>query len=386
MKKNKSIPLGLKILLFISCTSIALTPINENIRYAKYFLIVPAFIFFIFDYSRLSDSSRKSELNKFLSTYLILYSSMILFSFIVITVRNDYYTRFFAEAFFILSPAILVYLYFRLGYLIEIEMILKLYFFAYSINYLIDYNSAIIDLIIHPSYIIPAFLTSKLETESTLSYLFGMFTIYFIYRKNKLYTMLAVLFAIISFKRIAIFALFVCLLIDFIFMNRERIKNGLKYLKNLGILANIVFIFLVYMFARGSFDQTISNWTGLSANSFTKGRKFVYESVLINLKPDVLTGTGLAKTSDFLENFNANIILLHCDILKIFLEFGIIAFILWLVVQFNLNSKSKEMLILFIFINIIFLTDNSFIYFNVSFVFYLMQSANIMYNNKIIVT
>ncbi len=377
MKKYFPYPLGLKILFNFSCASIVLTPFNDNLRYIKYFLVIPAFIFFIYDYKRISNNYLNIKLNKYLSSYLYLYLFMVLFSFMVLTFRNDYYLRFFAEAFFILSPAFLVYLFFRLGYLVKIDSIMNFYFLSYCISYVLSYGTYIFQILIHPTYLLQAFITSNIPTESTLCYLFGMFTLYYLHKKDKTKTSIAFIFTIISFKRIAILALFLCVLFDLIFAAKKSQKL-IKLFKYLGILANMLYILVIYLFAHGAFDLLISNLTGVSANSFTKGRKILYESIFIHLKPDLILGTGLGKTSEFLEHFIIKVNLLHSDVLKVFLEFGLINFVLWLITLFKLNTKSKDMFVVFIFLNIIFLTDNSFIYFNVAFMFYLIQCSNII--------
>ena len=386
MNSEVKYPFGLKILLFLSCTSIALTPLSENIRYTKYLLILPALIFLIFSNKRDKNNYLNTALNKYLIAYVLLYTLMVFFSFIVLTFNYDYYFRFFAESLFLLNPILLVYLFFKLNYFSKLDIILKYYFWAFITSYVIAFGPEIIDILIHPTILIQAIISSTIATESILAFIFGLFTLYFILRKDKFYSIISLVFTIISFKRIALLALLFSLLINFILNRSKNIKKKIKYLKYTGIASNFLLVLFIYLFSTGFFDLIISKWIGESANQFSLGRKLVYESVISNLKPNLFFGAGLAKTSLFLENsITTKINLLHSDLLKIFLEFGWVVFTIWIIVQFNLNTKYKDLLILFIYLNIVFLTDNVLIYFNVAFIFYLMQCSTIInenYNRK----
>lgn len=382
--KIMKLPLGLKTLLFLSCISIILTPVSESIRYTKYVLVVPAFLLVVLNFKKVLINKSNIELNRYLITYLKLYLFMIAFSFLVLLMKNDFYLRFLSEAVFILSPILLIYFYFTLGYLSYTDKILNIYFWSFILSYIITFGSQIFNILLHPILIFEALKSSTLGTESTLAFIFALFTIHYFHKKKNIYALTALIFTIISFKRIALLALIFSLIIEAIItIKNKNILKRLNAIKYLGIVVNFLSIISIYLLSIGYFDQIISKWLGETANAFTNGRKFLYGQVISQLKPNIIIGTGLGKASEFLGNFVTKVNLLHSDLLKVFIEFGSIVFIIWIITLFNINSKSKKLLILFVFLNILFLTDNVMIYFNVTFIFYLIQCSSIIDLHKV---
>jgi predicted membrane protein len=60
----------------------------------------------------------------------------------------------------------------------------------------------------------------------------------------------------------------------------------------------------------------------------------------------------------------------HSDILKNFLEFGPVVFCLWVYFLYKINARNLKTLLYVIYTNVLFITDNVFIYFDVFFLFY----------------
>ena len=73
------------------------------------------------------------------------------------------------------------------------------------------------------------------------------------------------------------------------------------------------------------------------------------------------------------------------DILKLSYELGIFGFLVWIACFYRINFRDTQTLILPLLINLLFITDNIFIYFHVMFPFYLLQANLILrnyYNNS----
>ena len=100
------------------------------------------------------------------------------------------------------------------------------------------------------------------------------------------------------------------------------------------------------------------------------GRKTFYSEVFNRAGNISWGGLGLGKIDDIMFNFFGIPVNLHSEVLKLYFEFGIIIFLLWLFLLFYKNLFSLKAAIILMYLNILLLTDNVFIYFEVMFYFY----------------
>jgi len=84
-------------------------------------------------------------------------------------------------------------------------------------------------------------------------------------------------------------------------------------------------------------------------------------------------GLGLGRISDYLKIAGVSLTNPHSDILKYFLEFGPLAFVLWIYGFYRLHLYNRYTIVLAVFLNVLFLSDNVSIYFSVMFLFYLLN-------------
>ena len=126
-----------------------------------------------------------------------------------------------------------------------------------------------------------------------------------------------------------------------------------------------------YLFVTGYFDDIIGEITGLSVNQVTMGRQGLYSGAMDvksqNIVSIVMYGIGLGNISTFI---NSDGELLHNDVLRIFIENGLLVFSLFFLCLYKkLDLKEKGVIIV---LNVLFLTDNTFFYPPVIFTLFLM--------------
>ena len=219
-------------------------------------------------------------------------------------------------------------------------------------------------------------LSNPLELHS-LSFALGIFFIYFLTEpvsRKKVKILTTSFFIFLAFKRIEIVALISCLAV--FFLKKTWTKSEAKGFFLLLFLIACIYAACIF---NGIFSKIIEHF-----NLETTGRVEVYELVVSNIQHKASwLGLGLGWIIENLNSMERNwrgYSDLHCDILKFFLELGIIGglifWFLWLYVlpKFALSkifSKHILLLVLLILYNfILFLTDNTIRYLLVNIAFY----------------
>lgn len=310
----------------------------------------------------------KVAVNKILFYNLLLYTFLITLNFLTATITGNLSLRFVTESSLILVPIITVFLIFALKN-INISKIIDYVFYSYLLSFVI-YN---FKFLINVPKLFSSFFTalkfSVFPTESWLAFPFGIFTIYYIIEKKYLTFYISLVLFLLSFKRIAMVALALSLLVYFFYENKKFIKA--KFVRYF-IAINLILLTLLYFFINGVFTKFIERETGISINWFSQGRFQIYNDVINHFSDKIWLGTSLGFTHLYLSTKYTDIAFLHSDILKIILELGILPFIIWLFSFMKININSLKSVALIMYINILFLSDNVFIYFDTLFIFYII--------------
>jgi hypothetical protein len=359
-----------KMLVLLLCLLVGLSAYFTNqgdsfFRYIKY-LIFPIFLI-------LSFFGQKIKISSLMKKNMILYSFLILFSFCYNVLYGNITTRFLEEVLLIMLPILTIIVF--LGIVkIKLNIVIKSLFIIYIIVFVINNIYLLGDVGNLVSSFAEALKTSTFPTESWLAFPFGIFTIFFILEKETKYSILSSFIFLLCFKRITILGVFVSLVLFWFFYKRKKIGFSKNRTFLYFISLNITLLVILFNFINGNLSDLILKYTGLSANHFTQGRFRIYNDTLSYFSQHRLLGNGLGSTHIFLKsNFN-NIHFLHSDILKLIVEFGIIPFSIWMLYFFRINILNKKSIPLLIFLNILFLSDNVFIYFDTLFLFYLVMS------------
>jgi hypothetical protein len=136
------------------------------------------------------------------------------------------------------------------------------------------------------------------------------------------------------------------------------------------LFINFLFIQVAIVIVDGVYDQYVYEKTGFSLDRLLMGRKTFYSLALDNLGDFSWFGGGIGKIDDIIKDFYGIPINLHSEVLRNYLEFGVILFVLWIVIIFYQATFSIKSTIFLCYLNILLLTDNVFIYFEIMFSFY----------------
>ncbi|WP_417615562.1 hypothetical protein [Oceanisphaera sp.] len=323
-------------------------PFVDGMRYAKYGIPIICIFVFLADKGRIvTDESTRPFL--FLSVVTLLMSPLGNINGV-----HDFYFYLTALSPFLLgcAPNISPKFFFN---------ILVVFFVGMSIPEVLDhgFEYSILDS------------TSTLENDS-FSFVFGLFSVFFFLIKEKKYFVFSLVMAVLVLKRISIIAILVIFIIYYIFPIWILKKARLA-----GLLINFLFLLVAYYITTEAFHDLSIELFNVNSAYLTMGRTVLYEPVFsstISLV-DFLFGHGagesytIAAASIFVDDGKVNI---HSDILKIYYELGFIAFALFFVLAYKPRDKS---IFLFMYVNIIFFTDNISTYFIVMYVYFYLSEV-----------
>ncbi len=358
---------GFVLFLLLFLTSLLVASIFPPLRYIKYFL--PLFpLPFYFLTSGIVDRS----IFRYYYTFIIFYSIVILFLLIENLIFSDLSQRFLPNAIFILSP--LLFISFILPYFRpeKLRSYIKLILFFNIVVFFYEEGADLLSVLTNLTILQTAIITSEIPTESNLAYLFGFLVIYFYLDKYPLrYKVIAFVFFVLCFKRIVIAAALVSCGCYFLMrMLHFKMPRYRKITTVLGIAANLLFVKFTQLLVNGRFDALVYEKTGFSTDRFLMGRKTFYEEAYEKAGTFNWTGLGLGRMDDILFNLYGIPVNLHSEVLRTYFEFGAIIFVAWLFLLLYKNLFSLKAATILIYFNILILTDNVFIYFEVMFYFY----------------
>jgi len=238
--------------------------------------------------------------------------------------------------------------------------------------YLSEVGFSITDVVSTIQALATAHMPSEVATESELGFVFGFFVLYFFLKGNsKWYLVMSLLFFIISFKRIVIVGVVISLVVYLILkIFRIDIRRHKLKLTLMALVVNLTIIYGAQLLVSGTFDQHVLEYTGLSSDAFLLGRKTFYTEVFEKFGSYNLVGLGLGKVDDALFNFLGYSMNLHSELIKNYLEFGLIIFLVWMSLLIYKNLFSNKSVVFLIYFNLLIVTDNIFIYFHGMFYFY----------------
>ena len=201
--------------------------------------------------------------------------------------------------------------------------------------------------------------------ESTFAFSFGVFAIYYAYRKRILSMALALTLCYFAGKRIALLgvgAVLLVMAVSWLFQNNKKLILAVW---GTAIAAIYGYLYLIYS---GILDAFC--W---GANINTNGRVTMYTRMAEEAKFSPLYfGKGLGVVETLLENWNiSTYVNLHNDILKFYIELGFFGLLLYLLSYCVLflfaekNFDTGKMCFLFgmsLYSLLLFVTDNVSIY------------------------
>lgn len=353
--------------LFLFSIFTLLSTISEPFKYLKYSLpLVVIFTLVVFGggigiQKRVANDQRFA----YLARLLVFYIAAVGFNFF----KGFQNARFFEESYFIISPLFFALLLFILMPTGNYNRAVYLLFWTIAISFVIEKFQFFLE-ITSPSLLINAFLTSDLPTESNFAFQLGLFLIVFMQKRDLKYVVLSAILFLFAFKRIAIAGVFVVVILQLIRMISAGRITPVRA-KFLILVFNCIIVSFLFFFFAGTFDELIEDSLGVTPNFLTQGRYNIYQDIFSHFGSINILGFGLGSITTFLNSHGYDLLNLHSDVLKIFFELGPMFFIAW-VYFFYKGIKTFLGISLVVYMNILFLTDNTLIYFDVMFVFYML--------------
>jgi len=177
------------------------------------------------------------------------------------------------------------------------------------------------------------------------------------------------LLALLAGKRIVVLGLLVAAPLVFLAPSLERPKRrALVTLIAVGL--NVATAMSLRNLDEWGIADRIQEITLQSADAVLMGRAKLYALLSDRLPATPIVGAGLGRITYVLESENAWLTNTHSDVLKHFIELGPVMFAGW-IGCFYWTARRKSTLALAVFMNVLFLSDNVSIYFDVMFPFYL---------------
>lgn len=217
------------------------------------------------------------------------------------------------------------------------------------------------------------FLNSESTFEGNFSFVFALLVPFAVHQRKYLLAFLCLAMAVLTLKRIAILAAVVSSIM--VLIGPKRGKLLLNPATMVGLNAFVLLADMAY--TTGMLDYFIQQLTGQSSNQLGMGRQSMHKYVVDGLLNEpwwAFLGHGLGSVYSIAEQgFGVyEKVNLHSDLLKLCYEIGYIctAAVFWLMYA----PRSYMIRVAFFFQNMLFFTDNTLIYFFLTyFIFLLMR-------------
>ncbi len=201
-----------------------------------------------------------------------------------------------------------------------------------------------------------SFANSETLFECTYSFTFGFFVLYYVIEKKHLKMVAALLFMLITMKRIALLGVFV--LIPLCLYRKNHISPILLVLMNA-----VPVLLIVGLMTDVRLVSFIENLFGLDIHKLTLGRFLLWQDAALHVSNNPFVGMGWGNT--YKDPITEGLVIygkfnLHSDVLKVLSEFGLIFFIVFFWLFYLI--KDIKVQIFAIYFNILMFTDNTLIY------------------------
>lgn len=382
--KNDSFLWIINIYFILSYISIFVS----ELRYAKYGLPLLVMYFLVqnkkyqFNYGI---GLAKKYVKYFLMLYIYIFITYLLFQGII---ANNISFRSLANCLFVLLPIFTVYLLVPLINEYRIDYYFKYICFLTIGGYVLEQRESLVEAIVNWKQILLAIEDSAVSSESNLyPFLLSLLLLYSIYFKiGWKYSVLIFIFVVLGFKRIALASLIVSLVFYKMPFLYFKIRKSIVFYSAFFSLFAIAIILLYYNIAEGDFDDYLLDNFNIYTNAFMQGRQNLYALVIKEIGEDkMFFGAGIGSVDDILiayRNEISNITNLHSELLRWFLELGLVGYGLWLFMFFKSVVYSRFIFIMFVFMFILLLTDNVMIYFDYMMYYYILSVFSILKDRK----
>ena len=298
----------------------------------KYIILIIAIIFSVF---QLKYKKEKLIFKKEFFNIIFVVFSIVVISLVMFLISDKIYMSFFERIIKLVLPIIYVFLLINLLDFKDIYTcmcgVLLLSFVGYIIEIGIDkFNiSNILSIDFLNSY-------SPFESHYSAGTSIAMCAFFMYYRKNKLLELLSLIFAIFTFKRVAVlFAILLLILPRIINVNKELNKKYINIIKIIFVFLTLVYFWLLLPSSSDIFFDIF----GETQSKFTMTRSD-FLNTLLNIG---FKSSGLGSITDILGRD------LEMDLISIFLETTIVGLIIFINGYWNCSGNKVYTVIYMLF-------------------------------------
>ena len=357
---------SLRVSLLLFAAYVFLARIGPELRYTRYMLPAALAALWI---ARRSQGDKLTLFTGPLSLFGVLTAAIVVWSAVAIGATSSYYPRFFEEALFFAAPlgAAMICVSLRRhdgeGPLYALLAIL-------TIDYVWEVGfSTLAEVVLEPGAFMSELLQSTPPTESVRAFSFGVLTVFFLARRRLGGAALCLLLAFLAGKRIVLIGLLAAVPVALLAPSLESARRR-TLVAAVAIALNVVMALSLRDLDGSGIADRIQDMTMQSADAVLMGRARLFSMVADRLPDTPILGAGLGRITHVLAAENAWLTNTHSDVLKHYIELGPVMFAAW-IGCFYWASRRRGSLALAVLMNVLFLSDNVSIYFDVMFPFYL---------------
>ena len=364
-QRESQISLALALLMF--AVYVFLARIDPELRYARYVLPAALAVLWL---ARRSQGENLAFLTEPLASYARVTGAICVWSAIAIAVTTSFFPRFFEEVLFLVAPlgAAMICASLKRE---DGEWPFYVLFAILTVDYVWEIGpTTMMEAFRRPGAFTADLLQSAAPTESVRAFGFGVLAIFFLARRQLLGAGLCFVLAVLGGKRIVLLGLLVAVPVALVAPSSFQDRKRRAVFALLAVALNIMAALSLRNLDEWGIADRIQAMTLQSADAVLMGRARLFAIVADRLPSAPVLGAGLGRITDVLESERAWLTNTHSDVLKHFIELGPVMFAAW-IGCFYWTSRRKGMLALTMFMNVLFLSDNVSIYFDVMFPFYL---------------
>jgi hypothetical protein len=358
---------ALVLALVMFAVYVLLARLQPELRYTRYAL--PAALAILWLARRVHGAAAAATIEP-LRSYAVVVGGVCLWSACAIALTSPFYGRFFEEVLFLIAPlsAAMICASFRRD---DSEMPLYALAGILAADYIWEISSGpLLDAMSNPGAFLADLLrSSTAATESVRAFSFGVLGVYFLVRRRFTAATLCVMLAILGGKRIALLGLAVAVPVALVAPGLERPRRR-AVVTAVAIAINVAAALSLRNLDEWGIAARIQEVTMQSADAVMMGRVRLFGLVADRVPEIWGVGAGLGRITHLLQLEGAWLTNAHSDVLKHYVELGPVMFAGW-IGSFYWFSRGKGALAPALFLNVLFLSDNVSIYFDVMFCFYL---------------
>lgn len=358
---------GVILVIFVACQLGEL--VVPDLRYAKYLLPVVALGL---AGPLLPQGAPIPFVRRELRGFVILASLAVAASLVTTRFRGAPMAWALEEAYFVMAPLITSYVMFPSLRIERIPAYVDWLFFGATGAYILECGWAIVGVFSHAEGFWVRLVMSTSAAESSSSFVFGLIALYYLFTGRRTRALWAAGLMMASSKRSAILGSLVCgLLWGVIRITRADVRRYWRLIAFLAVAANTLVLVVLYNLSVGNLDEIISRHTDMSANWVTMGRETLYAMIFSRFEIS-WSGSGLGAITSYLKAVGSEVGNPHSDVIKYAIEVGPLLSAAWVWALYRLARRKPEAVLLVLYTNIVFITDNVSIYFGYMFALYLL--------------